>query len=1616
MAKQNKLTASLTLSCDMDLIYVNSEYKVPKEQVMQTSVLFYVDGLPIDIDAYHVECKGITGAKHSIDTNGLLTIIFPEGCQVLKNSQIAVTAAGYYKSDTRLYKDSKTIKIMPVIKDEIIRLRPSAVRIKHDDNGKFIPESFAIRLEREFNGSTDVLNVPYKWYRITYAFSDDPYNEISYTGDYLRLNQIITNDRMPDHVMLNLYKDAAQPVPIQSIRIPIYISDAVRNSHKEVVIDLDNENDCVLTDGQYNVTEPKTIQTRLSMFVNGKYIRFKNSDMASVSIKTVDPEEEQYLKHIGLVTDVVPETGELAIKYKFPANIKIPKKIISEWEVSCKDSAGNQHTGKCTFNITAIAGMQSIYQLKLNGSVIRVDQHTKVRGPATLIAEKYLWSGNTHVPTDYGFILYSKDGGEPQPYEAPVLTEDVEEVIKFEYYDGQGVLMDEETLHVIYDGRMPIEADSDVVTSIRKFYLATNYDNSYNKYPLFGDDWIEDDYPGVNLWNEKNPYLWTYEQTIYVNIAKNKKETVTTKPRILQKYAKGIMNVIEYYYSCDMFNGIGNRYDANTKKWVVTKHVDGDTYQDVVVNNSSVYWDTDNEGLSDEKPALWNFTQYVYTENKTSETKPALIGTMGKAGANGNIGIQGCVVRKTEYEDDKTYYNDLYYNPEDTDTIRYIDVVWHKKSDKWFQVKPYTHDGEKKIIQTSNIYYTSKQRPAMGVDNAPCTGSGDNLVVNTEDWMEIKNTEPIKTPLIIATNAVFELAQGNEFLLMNDNNVVGGLSGYAQAANGNNIRIFVGTQIPKDQYKYLSSQGNKPATFDESGSGSGNNSSINANDINAAYNKSLANFRVYENGTLVCNNSQINGQLTNNSADSVYYTTIQDNEFLYQSKSGPCAIAMMPIKNPYTYSVPYNNILYGENADVCIGNRSYFENWFKDNYTIPALVFYDPSGNIGSWIDYHGLHVNYYTTTPAYHMRLHLDNLEPQKNGEKLEGYITDARIFDMSLDRAPKEGESALSGLYNIADGPVTICKMDESTGSDIFDIFDAQAEQFYIYPFKDYDHYNMLMDTQYTIETEYAYDGKSLHFFNKETGEMDEIKLITADDITDKLISDLKTEAGIKDTISSDTGKIKASTGINNTSEKIEAWPGIKFIKPTKEHVFDAVFVPLLRDFVGLAGISLEVKELIHDKWSVIDGVTGETIKIPGGLFNQIYEHLSAPNMQTKLYELKWDPNIKLSDGYKNLITWGINRAMALTQNTYTINQGEGTYTYQSLTKYLSLNGHILTLYKKRSNRSLYYRDSECQWDLATDIDMPITSTNANTIALDVSTFYTMFDTKLSSSIDVPTGTPGLIIDHYVPVWSTTRPGYTVDETTVKVALGIQLVTYQLYNITYDLFPYFVKFKEIKETGDCFCINARPNYWISVRSYELPNTTAYNTFRYFVNDTSLFGNPKICAAFIHMLSDIKNTLEGKTENISAKTVLNEINFYYEKLIDCLSDPGKTTLYYFFSAYNLLKGKETWNENNKEELPRGAMLLPTENTDLRGILYKSINDSIDDCTPSGRHICFRPQIIFENGYKKEYITMWAHDNLMDHIKKGVYIKVYDNNTTLKLAIPASVQKAYVIINNTNEY
>ena len=132
----------------------------------------------------------------------------------------------------------------------------------------------------------------------------------------------------------------------------------------------------------------------------------------------------------------------------------------------------------------------------------------------------------------------------------------------------------------------------------------------------------------------------------------------------------------------------------------------------------------------------------------------------------GAQGLQGCIVRITQWASGVNYRNDEAL----TSGERYIDLVVHRISNvnRRFKAKA-THNG--------------------------VTSSSSNQPTNTTYWEELNQMAPIYTPLILADYAVIEFFQGHEIKIMKaDGTVTAGFSGAGTGASG--IRFWAGGATP----------------------------------------------------------------------------------------------------------------------------------------------------------------------------------------------------------------------------------------------------------------------------------------------------------------------------------------------------------------------------------------------------------------------------------------------------------------------------------------------------------------------------------------------------------------------------------------------------------------------------------------------------------------------------------------------------------------------------------------------------------------------------------------------------------------------------------------------------
>ena len=129
-------------------------------------------------------------------------------------------------------------------------------------------------------------------------------------------------------------------------------------------------------------------------------------------------------------------------------------------------------------------------------------------------------------------------------------------------------------------------------------------------------------------------------------------------------------------------------------------------------------------------------------------SQPVVVANFAEAG---KMGKNGCIVRNSEgWKSGATYHNDSALTKEQ----KYIDLIYIEDSN--------ANDGW-------SIYQCNVTHTATGSSfNPSATDSDGNKL-----WVKLSDTGPMYSPLIVAKNAVLKFTQGQQFNLMEGNNIFG---------------------------------------------------------------------------------------------------------------------------------------------------------------------------------------------------------------------------------------------------------------------------------------------------------------------------------------------------------------------------------------------------------------------------------------------------------------------------------------------------------------------------------------------------------------------------------------------------------------------------------------------------------------------------------------------------------------------------------------------------------------------------------------------------------------------------------------------------------------------------
>ena len=268
-------------------------------------------------------------------------------------------------------------------------------------------------------------------------------------------------------------------------------------------------------------------------------------------------------------------------------------------------------------------------------------------------------------------------------------------------------------------------------------------------------------------------YQQPNENTKYIGIAVNKETAVESTDPTDYTWSK--------FKGEDGKDGEDGDSVSNHGQWQTGKHI---PYLGIVRMGNATWQCTVPAGT--DNPPMWTITDkdgnrllqtqdggktygYILTgELNTAEYElVAQDGTDGES-IKGDLGIQGCIIRKGEWKIGVEWRNDESL----TSGTRYLDVAL-------------VRDGQ---VATGWKAYKCKTTHTSSLANAPG---------NSTYWEEFGlNTTAIFTSLIIAKDAQIDFMQGNQLLIKKDDGTVtAGLSG---TQSGEKIRMWAGSPTPDD--------------------------------------------------------------------------------------------------------------------------------------------------------------------------------------------------------------------------------------------------------------------------------------------------------------------------------------------------------------------------------------------------------------------------------------------------------------------------------------------------------------------------------------------------------------------------------------------------------------------------------------------------------------------------------------------------------------------------------------------------------------------------------------------------------------------------------------------------
>lgn len=519
-----------------------------------------------------------------------------------------------------------------------------------------------------------------------------------------------------------------------------------------ILADLDNEMDNVALGADGKTTSNTTIAITAAMYYGSQ-----KQALTAIQVGSVQGITSSYVLSTGVVTLVVAKDVTLNERTEVPITLT-------------SSINGKTETRTLKFTLAAVKGGADgkdavLYDIVTSVSSIgkRKDGSYTVNGVS---AVRMKTIGEVSTETTDGKLKYSIDGGEETEISnnQTISSDKIGSKIQFFFYNAEGVVVDKESVPMVVDGTDGKDGEGFTMMgnwksglSVTKMDVVTMGGGCFAAKASTSN-------PPLWCWTDKDGNRLVYSDTEYILTGESNTDEYE------QWSVKG----------ADGKDGLNGTNGADGKNGE-----DGKTsYTHIAYANSSD--GKDGFSLTDSEGKLY---MGIYTDfEEAASADPSKYKWTLVKGAQG---IQGCIIRDSEWAKGVAYRND----EGKTSGTRYIDVALVRVDKDALEASP-----------TGWRAFRCIRDHDSSDENKPLKGSEWK-----EFWEEFStNTIAIFTSLIVAKNAKINFLQGNQLLIQkNDGAVTAGLSG---SEEGQKIRFWAGSDIPDNAPFRVSEDGTLIAT------------------------------------------------------------------------------------------------------------------------------------------------------------------------------------------------------------------------------------------------------------------------------------------------------------------------------------------------------------------------------------------------------------------------------------------------------------------------------------------------------------------------------------------------------------------------------------------------------------------------------------------------------------------------------------------------------------------------------------------------------------------------------------------------------------------------------------